>query len=158
MEKKEWYTMEEMEARIDARAAWDKKHPVLSGIRNFWYKIVFFWNNTLTPRVLVRRIKSVLYWIPIAWDQDWYDWHYILAPLQHQLKLMVSKWEHDTCYEGSEVQFEQLKRALELTTRILDDDYPFNPGDSWEECDRAMKNDVDELFTLMSKHLREWWD
>ena len=73
---------------------------------------------------LIRRIKHVLYWLPIIWaDHDW-DWGYLLTMLIHKLESMRELFQSDDAMcEDAETVAEQIEAALVFLRNVNDNIY-----------------------------------
>jgi len=78
-------------------------------MRRLFYKI----KNA--PRDIKRGVKSLWYWLPLMWKNNWWDFEYMLDIMEHQIKLMESHWVKDTCHEGDEV----IKKQRIIQTNVL---------------------------------------
>ena len=78
------------------------------------------------PRNIKRGVKSVIYWFPIIWENNWWDYGYLLDMMNHQIKLMESHWVTDTCHVGDEKIKKQMNDVLYALQRLIKDDYYSN--------------------------------
>jgi hypothetical protein len=118
---------------------------------------------------LLGRIRNVIRWLPIIWnDVDW-DWYYLAKLIERKLEFMSEDargWHH----VGSEKSQRQMRVARALLARVMEDEYefPLRPGwpppytgSSRDTCRLIAKQqeaDIQRAFLIMAKHMRSWWD
>lgn len=98
------------------------------------------------PRNIKRGVKSLIYWLPIIWKSNWWDFGYLMDLMEHQLKLMRDNWD-DACYVNSEKEKQQIVETLKLLEAFNDCDFDFESEQLWFE-----------EFINSLKVMRRWWD
>ena len=120
-------------------------------IRRLWHKV----------RTVKRGVRNVLFWLPVMWDADWFDWSVLIVLLDRWLEYiqaneanMVTRWYER---EGKNIRYTRL-----LCKRILGGLYGKPSGFStmtWRTYGRYMEQqDMDQLADMLRKHLMHWWD
>ena len=94
------------------------------------------------------------YWI-FSLRMKPYDYAFILQMMLHQLKILDKHMKRDPITEDHDEK--ERFRAIELLTRIVDDTYDYGHT-NWEVIEREGNKDWDELFALLHRHMRNWWD
>lgn len=62
-------------------------------------------------------------WLPIMWNDRWYDYSYIYSILEFKLQIMRDNWEHNTHYENSEEEYKTLNQLLEDIKLLQNDEW-----------------------------------
>jgi len=94
------------------------------------------------------------YWI-FSLRMKPYDYDFILQMMLHQLKILDKHMKRDAITEDHEV--EERERAIELLTRLNDDAYGYGL-DKFDEIEKRLNDDWDELFAILHDHMQSWWD
>jgi hypothetical protein len=109
------------------------------------------------------RIKRLVRWIPVIWqDADW-DWVYIISLLEFKIS-QVRK-----TIKGSFIGSEKAERRLwefeQILKRIAKDDYYMNSEqiepritDTEAHAKEQFEQDIDFVARYLKKYLRTWWD
>lgn len=122
---------------------------------------------------LIRFISKLRDYLPILWDDEDYDFDYMLQVLQVKIKRMRCHFQ--TCPMGGihPNQVKRIKLAEHLISRLLKGDYCRYEHNEWwnhdrdneEKLCRIMKTalyledcDWNNLFDLIKKHGQRWWD
>jgi len=84
-----------------------------------------------------------------------YDYAFILHMMLHQLKILDRHMKRDAISEDHSV--EERERAIYLLTVLNDDSYDYGYT-NWKDIEVQENKDWDELFDILNKHMREWWD
>ncbi len=98
------------------------------------------------PRNIKRGVKSLIYWLPIIWQSNWWDFGYLLDLMEHQIKRMRNNWD-DAHYVDSEKEKKQMEDTLKLLDQFNDSYLDFEMEQLWFE------EFIDSLKVMMS-----WWD
>jgi len=84
-----------------------------------------------------------------------YDYAYILMMMQHQLKILDKHMKRDAITEDHDVK--ERERAITLLARANDSTYDYGYS-KWQDVERRVNEDWDELFDILKEHMRNWWD
>jgi hypothetical protein len=122
---------------------------------------LFYW----TPRILKEKIKSLIYWLPIIWNDRGDDHAYFYKILIHKLISMKYYFESDSICEKGE-KIESIKKCIKLLKRLERESYllivdRYSKKDTnglWEKEQELYNKDLDELFRIMKENVRTWWD
>ena len=129
-----------------------------------------------------RKIIHIFYWLPVIWNNQWWDYNYLLQMMLHQIRYMEKNWDN-SIYIGKEKDKKNITTARILLDRITKDDYVymyhnFEPDDNdplgmkiikrgfyIEEnkncCGKEIKQkyrDIKFLFDHLTKNIQKWWD
>lgn len=136
---------------------------------------------------IYNRIRTVLQWLPLIWEDRQWDWTYLLRVMQFKMRLMRRYHERWRRHSDVEYTIHRLRTCELLIERLLNDDYctqdyaiyfqkypsrwrgggePRVPNQEErrmfrEIMDREVRmrqQDEEALFRLMRKHYRRWWD
>ena len=131
------------------------------------YKLLYKIKNA--PRDIKRGIKSLIYWLPIIWENNWWDSGYLLDLMQHQIKLMEKNWVKNTHHVGDELIKEDMVLCLECLDRLTKEEY-FTDGNFFDDdlnyigTEEGLQRardikaaDIDVLFNTLKKY-ESWWD
>ena len=115
------------------------------------YRLLYKIKNA--PRDIKRGVKSLIYWLPVIWKNNWWDSGYLFLLMHHQVKLMESHWVKDTHHvEDEEIKL-QMQLCLECLKRLDEDNYIL-----MENGIDVYNADMDILFTTLRENMRDWWD
>lgn len=149
---------QEIEDSVAREKLWDSKHPILAWFKNSFYSTKRFVGDHLHPRMLYRRTKVVLYWIPLTWELAWWDWSFIPMVLRHQIRYMVKNWDK-AWHMDSEAELAEMKEVLIILDRIVEDRYyethAHLPDHGWDD---VVEEDMREAMRLIGQNFRKWWD
>ena len=117
---------------------------------------------------LIHRIKHVLDWLPILWnDHDW-DWVYILDILRFKIKRTRLHLKNYGFACHTKKSLNKMKKCELLLERLTEDQNYFDYETSWKDDkdlkqriareEYLRKQDMDLFCNLFSKHYRTWWD
>jgi len=98
-------------------------------------------------------VKNLITWFPVIWQDKQWDYGYFYPILQKKLELMEKFFRTRSYSVDGDKQADKIKYAILLLNRLIEDDY-------WEKKngDYLKKQDMDELFNHIRKHLESWWD
>lgn len=113
---------------------------------------------------MVRKIKRIIAWLLVLWeDEDW-DHAYLFRILRFKLSSMEKFFRTRGMLANREVNALQMKRCMIIIDRLIADDYyenimrgPFKHKWYEREC-RDKNNDLKYLFDQIRKHVLTWWD
>lgn len=100
----------------------------------------------------------------------WFDWGYLLEMLRDKIGHDVKKYKTLAVQLHPEPVIKSMELCLHLIDRILADDYydnifkegvNYTPKQTKRMLSHSVKmqqNDIDYLFSIMSKQIRSWWD
>lgn len=137
-------------------------------------------------RYFVTGLVNIFQWAPILYKDRHWDYTYIYIILRHKLDLQQKHLAKYGCHEEVDRDVKNIKIAIELLRRIVEDDYETAAFEELREKDllisikdlqkatsedrlqkakkvfakhRKRKNgDKKFLFTHLEKHIEEWWD
>ncbi len=115
---------------------------------------------------LTHRVKNLICWFPIIWNDHWYDYAFILRLLNYKFKQMEVNFAKYGMSTKNDKVIRQLKICKVLTQRLMDDDYNDYPNDKFSLPTEKHKHtqiymprqDLDYLTKMMKKNLFFWWD
>jgi hypothetical protein len=114
---------------------------------------------------ILQGIKSLLFWLPVIWNDRHWD-HYFLYKILHHKLLGIEKTSKNSLHLHWGREIQRIKVCISLLNRLLEDEYfenaeknPYNWGYKriFEHEERQIVQDVDMLFTYMKKYIRTWW-
>ena len=110
-----------------------------------------------------RKIKHIIKWLPILWDDADWDHYYLLKILRFKLAEML-KYFHNFEYVETEEYEKQMKRCLHLIDRLQRDDYwlvakrlGYTKKAHLDKTNEMMVKDSNELFSIIDKNWAFWW-
>lgn len=129
-------------------------------------------------RRFLSNIKRVFKWLPIIWNDRWFDNAYLLRIIAFKLRQDAEKYINEGHCLHSERYGHQMIVAANLCERIIEDDYytpwhvnlrkPLWGRLSEEESKKfcwivereaeMRKQDLDYLLTIFRRQLFSWWD
>ena len=121
-----------------------------------------------------RRIKHLLYWLPIIWnDHDW-DWGYFLTIVIHKLEAMQKFFQSDDAISADAKNVsEQIQAALvflrnvdgdvyaDLAHSVADENETLTNEDRiylYIKAEKQTDNAIKHGFSIIGENLRNWWD
>jgi hypothetical protein len=107
------------------------------------YRLLYKIKNA--PRNIKRGVRSLIHWLPVIWESNWWDYEYLLDLMEHQLKLMSS--DENKSYT---VGWDDHKKEMRESLRLLD---AFKNASCFEE-----ENELFDEFISSLKIMRGWWD
>jgi len=72
---------------------------------------------------LVYRIKNLIKWFSIIWNDQYYDEIFIFNILRHKLKQMEGGFKKHSHHVGGNRVMKELRTCIILLTRIIDNEY-----------------------------------
>lgn len=121
------------------------------------------WEETRQFFKSIRRfLKNIPFYLPIMWDDRWYDSSYLLRIIAKKCARDAKSYAIDG---QSQVHIEiakQLWEVADICNRLQDPDvgYPIEEPYTQEkamEANKLEKDDITHLSVLFT-HVREWWD
>lgn len=125
--------------------------------KNVWYILEdLFWRG---PKNLIR-------WAPVIWLDASFDWSFLADIMQYKLSRMANVFEKYGCHVNAKKDARRMRICALLLKRLSEDNYSDNAAKgfgygskAWAyECKNVAEQDEELLFTIMKKHMREWWD
>jgi len=126
---------------------------------------------------LYYKFRRIIGWLPVLWDDCYWDQSYLLRILEYKLREMAKfHRDHGHCMKSGRTA-KQLFEASYLCKRMANEDY--SSGPEWQplissnfddfkfpdpmylgryHSDYLYQQDLDRLCLLFKKHLRTWWD
>jgi hypothetical protein len=101
------------------------------------------------------RIRRVLDYIPVLWEDREFDWTYLCILLRKKLQRMEKFFREDAWTASKDIDSPKIHECILLLDRIIADDYE---QDLNKPLDYMIKQDIHRLFGIMEKNLRCWWD
>jgi len=92
-----------------------------------------------------RGFSSLVYWLPVIWKNNWWDYGYLLGLIEHQLKLMSR--DSNKSYS---VEWDECREEMKYSLLLLD---KFNNEEDWNMEQEWFDEFIDSL-----KVMRKWWD
>jgi len=113
-------------------------------------------------------VPNLIAWFKIAWkDRDW-DYAPVLIMLRFKLQKMARHSDRTDIYIGQKREAKRMWTCVYLIDRILADEYfenkryldliHVNRDKANEFLGNLVRQDIDMLFNIMSKHIKKWWD
>ncbi len=104
---------------------------------------------------LLSKVKRIIEYIPILWeDEDW-EWIFILDLLQYKLKRTRECLVEDSLNKDIGEREKQILYAESLIDKIREDEGPKKIGDAWVDLEQKYLN---KLCDHLAKNIRNWWD
>ena len=115
-------------------------------------------------RTWYKRIKNIIRWIPILWnDRDW-DYYYIFEILKTKLKFQSKHFREYGYHESSERDAEQMELCIRLIDKVQNE-YYLDEALGQEFTDEAVISAINKhdkakriLFKLLEQNIESWWD
>ena len=109
---------------------------------------------------MLYRLKRILAWLPLLWNDSEFDQSYLLTVLAFKLRRM-SEYHTNMGHTQNRLRTaHQLTQAAVLCERMAAEDYGFSPQGDYQikKEEYQYKQDLGRLCELFRKHLRTWWD
>ena len=87
-----------------------------------WYLKYLYWPYNQYIKGLSSRIKTLIAYFPILWNDEDFDYHYLLKILEKKLERMIPAFEQGYSV-GNEKRVKELKIALFITKRLRSNYY-----------------------------------
>ena len=117
--------------------------------KNIW------WHISLTFYQLKQGVINLVKWFPIIWNDREFEYSFLLKIMSHKMKLMSEMHRKDGNSLHHEEYAKQLAECARLAKRLSMEDYD---GETLDEDDKLMEQDLDLLFSNMRKNIKNWWD
>jgi len=111
------------------------------------------------------RVKNLIRWFPIIWEDNDYDWAFFLAVIEAKAKFMADHFEDHNLFVGVEDVVVDIRRVQFLAKKLADDEYLMaeRPAgmefkEFYEAADKAQHDDLVEMCELIKEKLFTWWD
>jgi hypothetical protein len=116
-------------------------------------------------KIIIRRVRNVLRWLPIIWkDTDW-DYYFIYEILKQKLKHTEKHIRENGFHVYHKTDADEIKKAIEMIEVVQHEYYldKYLSGPDWdhngmeksiEDHDKARQ----ELFQYLSDNIEKWWD
>lgn len=120
------------------------------------------------------RIKNIVRWVPVIWNDKDFDESFIFTILHFKLQNVERHMASDKCIiteTSARKIVNEIKTARLLLERIIKYEYLNNAtmwhdpnkerSNSFEKCSRHSEymeqQDIEYLFKHISKHIQKWW-
>ena len=111
-----------------------------------------------------RKIKNIIRWTPVLWnDKDW-DYYDIFEVLKTKLKFQSEYFRKHGYHESSEYDAQRMKLCIRLIDKVQNESYineilGLDPDDEMifkavNKHDKAKRI----LFKLLEQNIERWWD
>jgi hypothetical protein len=94
---------------------------------------------------IIQGIKSLWCWRKVIWNNDWYDYGFLLDLIEHQLKLMTR--DENKSYT---VSWDKYKNEMKDSLALLEQ---YRNCDDWD-----VEQEWFDEFIGSLKTMRYWWD
>jgi len=74
-------------------------------------------------RRFIKKIKRLIYWIPLLWNSGWWDWEYLIDIMIHQLKYMEDNFKNHGVSGTSVETSKEISGVIKLLDGIVNDIY-----------------------------------
>ena len=130
----------------------------------FCFKYHYIYDLYAIPRRWIRRIKNIIRWIPVIYDDGDRDYDDLIHVMEYKLTRL---WKTMEEHNNKDQAIKSIKIAALCLRRIKEDDYfagildnedalfPKITGDILN-CERMENQDVEELIKQMKK-IKSWW-
>jgi hypothetical protein len=116
-------------------------------------------------RHFFKRIKNLIRWAPIIWnDQDW-DYFHIYNILKHKLVFMAEHMYNKGYHESSKQEGDRMMLCVRLINKVQNEYYMdelINDDEITIEKIRAGQKKHDKakklLFKILEQNIERWWD
>jgi hypothetical protein len=113
---------------------------VRSFFKNIYYDIKYIFNG----------IISIIKWIPIIYEDRWWDHYFFFRILEFKLKIVEDSFLKLSHHLGSEKEAKKMKICRILCKRINDDNYYENISEDhdkkWGKLDLKFEDTNNEMF------------
>jgi hypothetical protein len=117
---------------------------------------------------LINKTLKVLAWIPVLWEDEDFDYSYLLTIMAFKIRRMRERNEKIQFYEGHEKDALIMKEAEEIIERIKADKYTDNefyrnmPKAKLQKLElknyKMREKDLARLAYILTYELEKWWD
>lgn len=97
---------------------------------------------------LYARIKNLIVWFPVIFNDRQSDNNYIYIILRKKLSLMETEFLNSSIAINSKARANELRECVEIIDKLLEDDYYIKA---------ASQGEVNHLFYNMAKHIGSWF-
>ena len=118
-------------------------------------------------RTWYKKIKNIIRWIPVLWDDRDGDYWYIFEILKTKLKFQSEHFRKYGYHESSERDAERMELCIRLIDRVQNEYYfdQLVKEKRAEFTDKDIKETTDKhdkakriLFKLLEQNIEGWWD
>ncbi len=74
-------------------------------------------------RRIIRRTKNLLRWLPIIWQDEQWDYYYILEVLKHKLILTADHTRKHGYHVNSNYDADRMMLCVKLIEKVQNEDY-----------------------------------
>jgi len=111
-------------------------------------------------------IRNVFIWLPIIWEDRWYDSDFLLKMLEFKLDRMATRFEKHGIAVGAERDAKRMRICAVLCRHMMEDNYTFDEESNWKPSYfsknktwmRAKSRDAEYLGHLLGRYMLGWWD
>jgi len=117
-----------------------------------FYKIKnFFW----PIRMVIRKTKNVIRWIPVIWRDENWDGAYLYSILEFKIQNMMLLHKSNMTFVGSEFVVRDMNICIKLLKKLEDNFYENEPMDYYEFETKSIPSDKKNLNTLSIEIAKE---
>lgn len=116
-------------------------------------------------RRIVRRLKNVLRWLPIIWNDEQWDHYYIYEVLKHKLIFTAEHTRKNGYHVSSDYDADRMMLCVRLIEKVQNEDYLMVLQDDDDltrekiiEAENKHFKAKSLLFKLLNQHIERWWD
>jgi len=114
---------------------------------------------------IIRRIKNLLRWFPIIWNDEQWDHYFIFEVLKHKLIFTAEHTRKYGYHVNSKYDADRMMLCVRLIEKVQNEEYMNVLADD----DHLTKEKIDAaynkqrkarqlLFKVLDKYVEGWWD
>lgn len=116
-------------------------------------------------RLVLRRLKNLLRWLPVIWRDEQWDHYFIYEVLKHKLIIMSKTIRERGNHTLAEYDADRMMLCVKLIEKVQSE-YYLTELINLEEIDRDMIDAAEAqhnkakriLFKLLDQYIERWWD
>lgn len=116
-------------------------------------------------RRIIRRIKNLLRWFPIIWNDEQWDHYFIFEILKHKLIFTAEHTRKYGYHVNSNYDADRMMLCVRLIEKVQNEEYMNVLADddhlTKEKIDAAYNKQKKArrlLFRVLDKYVEGWWD
>ncbi len=116
-------------------------------------------------RLVLRRLKNLLRWLPVIWRDEQWDHYFIYEVLKHKLIIMSKTIRERDNHTLAEYDADRMMLCVRLIEKVQSEFY-LTELINLEEINKDMIDTAEAqhnkarriLFKLLNQYIERWWD
>lgn len=116
-------------------------------------------------RRLIRKLRNLIRWLPVIWNDENWDHYYIFEILKKKLIFMSEDIRMNGHHVSAEYDANKMMLCVRLIEKVQNEEYmevlENDDNLTAEKIDAAYNKQVKArqlLFKLLDQHIEKWWD